>query len=92
MNGDVSFRICKKKVHMTQLCEKALLQHPVAAGNFYKIKPDGAGGWGDFITLCREHSSSRSYPNAQALCAILEGTTIGPVLEVHIVKILDEWR
>ena len=32
---------------------------------------------------------SRFYPEAQALAAIPDGTIIGPVLEVQIVKILD---
>ena len=34
MHGDMRFRILEKKVHMTQLCEKALLQLLVLAVNF----------------------------------------------------------
>ena len=42
------------------------------------------------MTLLRwEYSSSRSFPKTQVLAAIPAGTIIGPVLEVHIVKILD---
>ena len=44
---------------------------------------------GTIIPLCREYLISRSYPKTQALAAIPEGTIVGPVLEVHIVKILD---
>ena len=40
----------KKKVHMTQVCEKSLFQHLVTAGNFYIIKPDG-----DNSFLCAEN-------------------------------------
>ena len=35
--------------------------------------------------------SSRSYPKAQALAALPEGTIIGPILEVRIVKIHGEY-
>ena len=55
----------------------------------YNIRPDGDDGWRTNTHLCREHSSSRSYPKTQALAAVSEGTIIGPVLEVHVVKILD---
>ena len=41
--------------------------------------------------VCREHSSSRSYPKAQPSAAVHEGTIVGPVLEVHIAKILEEY-
>ena len=44
---------------------------------------------GTTTLVCREFSSSRSYPKTNALAAIPEGTIIGPFLEVHIVKILD---
>ena len=47
--------------------------------------------WGGITHLCREYASSRSYPKAQALAAIPAGTIIGPVAEVHVVKILDEY-
>ena len=59
------------------------------AGNYYKIRPDEDDGWRTITPLCREYSSSRSYPKTKALAAIPEGTTIGPVLEVHIVEFLD---
>ena len=68
---------------------KSLLQHLVTAGNYHKIQPNADDGWGTVTPLCREYSSSRSYPKTKALAAIPEGTTIGPVLEVHFVKILD---
>ena len=41
------------------------------------------------LLLCREYSSSRSYPKTQALSAIPEGTITGPVLEFHVVKTLE---
>ena len=44
---------------------------------------------GKFTPLCREFSSSRSYPKTRALAALPAGTIIGPVLEVRIVKIHD---
>ena len=33
--------------------------------------------------------SSRSYSKTKALAAVPEGTTIGPVLEFHVEKIVD---
>ena len=41
--------------------------------------------------LCRELSSSRSYPKTKALAAIPDGTIVGPVLEVHVVKLFDRY-
>ena len=83
----LSFQILEKEVQLTQLCEKKFFQHLAIAGN-YKIRPNAGDGWGEITPLCREYSSSRSYPKAQALSEIPEGTIIGPVLEVHVVKIL----
>ena len=39
------------------------------------------------LPLCREYWSSRCYPKTKALSAIPEGTIIGPISEVHVVKI-----
>ena len=45
MQNDAEFRVLEKKVHMTQLCEKALFQYLVTAGNSTKFdqmeKTDG---------------------------------------------------
>ena len=47
---------------------------------------------GEQLLFCVEnYSSSRSYPKTTALSAIPEGTIIGPVSEVHVVKILDRY-
>ena len=59
------------------------------AWSHQKIRPDGNDGWISITPLCREYSSSRSYPNTQALSAIPEGTVVGQDAEVHVVKILD---
>ena len=87
----LSFDELAGRIQLTQLCGKAFLQHLVAAGRQYKIRPDEDDEWRTITPLCREHSISRYYPKAQALAAIPEGTIIGPVLEVHIVEILDEY-
>ena len=50
-------------------------------GKQYKTRPEGDDGWRTITPLCREYSSSRS--------SYSEGTIFGPVLEVHIVKVLD---
>ena len=48
----------------------------VTAAETCKIRPDGDDGWRETNPLCREYSSSRSYPKTQAMLAILEGTII----------------
>ena len=42
-------------------------------------------------TLCREYVCSRVFPQAKPLGATPAGTIIGPISEVHIVNILDEY-
>ena len=79
-----------RKMQLTRLCDKAYFQHLVAAGKRYKFRPNGDDRRGTITLLCREQSISRYYPKAVALAAILEGTIIGRVLEVHVEKILDE--
>ena len=85
----LSFDELAGKIQLTQLCEIAYFLHLVAAGKQYKIRPNGDDGWGTITPLCRECSISRYYLKAQALAAVLEDTVIRPVLEVHMVKILD---
>ena len=47
---------------------------------------------GDNFFLCGENIlNSGSYSKTRALAAVPAGTSIGPVIEVHIVKILDEY-
>ena len=82
MQGSASFRILEKRVQMTQLCEKALFQHLVTAGNCYQIRPDDDDVWKRKATLCRKCASSRAHLKTNALAAILAGTNIGPVIEV----------
>ena len=89
--GALSFQILEKKEKLTQLCEKAFFQHLVIAGNYYKSQPNADDGWRRVTPLCREYSSSRSYPKTKALSAIPEGTIIGPVSEVHVVKKIDRY-
>ena len=74
---------------MTRLCEKAFSQHLVTARNSNKIKPDGEDGWRDFIhsSVSRVLKFSSSSQNPKyCVQSIIE-----PVIEVHIVKILDEY-
>ena len=61
MQGSASFRLLEKRVQMTHLCEKALFQHLVSAGNCYPIRLDGDDGWRHFTLSCREYTSSRAY-------------------------------
>ena len=71
-------------------CEKAFFPNLVIAVNYYKDRPNADDGWRTVTPLCQEYSSSRSYPKTQALIASPEGTTIGPILEIHVVFFLTD--
>ena len=63
----------------------------VASGLSYKTRLDEDDGFGQLIPLCREFSLSRVNPQSRAFAAILVETIIGPVIDVQIVKILDQY-
>ena len=68
--GALGFQTLEKKIQHTQLCEKAFFQHLVIAGNYYKIDRMQPTDGGRVTLLCREYSSSRSYPKTKALSAV----------------------
>ena len=86
----VRFETLSSSIQLTQLCEKAHFQHRVTAGKKYKTRPHGDDSWRTVTTLCREYKCSRAFPESCVLAAIPERTTIGPVIEVRIVKVLEE--
>ena len=86
----LSFEALSSTSQLIQRCETAYFQYRVTAGKKYKIRPDGDDGWRTITPLCRKYTFPRSFPESQAVAAILEGTIIGPVLEVRIVKFLIE--
>ena len=57
----------------------------------YKTIPDEDDGFGQLIPLCREYTLSRVNRQSRAFAAILGGTIIGSVIEVQIVKMLDQY-
>ena len=67
-----SFQELTGQIHLTQLCEKAFLQDLVTSGKSYKIRPNADDGWGTVTHLCREYSSSRSYPKPKLWQLFLE--------------------
>ena len=46
IQNEVKFRVLEKKVHMTQLFDKALFKILVAVGKFYRVLSDGQDGLG----------------------------------------------
>ena len=56
-----------------------------------KISPHDDDGFGQLTQLCRECTLSRVKIQSRAFAAIPGGTIIGPVIEVQIVKILDQY-
>ena len=58
----------------------------------YKTRPDEDDGFGQIIPFCRQKHAFSSIPTqSRAFAAIPGGTIIGPVIEVQIVKILDQY-
>ena len=55
----------------------------------YKNRPDGTTDGEQSPLYAEETHFFRSYPKAIALAAVPEGTILGPVFEVHFVKIID---
>ena len=82
------FESLSKTVQFTKVCEDASFWHRVSAGMSYKTIPDVDDGFGDFIPACREPTFPRTSPRSRAGAAILGGTLIGPVIEVHVVQLL----
>ena len=89
MQGSKHF---KRRYRPHNSVKKAFFQYLVIARKKYKIRPDDDDGWREITPFCREYSSSRSFPKTKVLAAIPEGTTIGPVLEVHFVKKLTDMK
>ena len=74
-------------IKFTRFCEDAAFWYPVSAAMNYWTKPDEDDGFGEVISLCREYTLSRENPQSTAYAAIPGETIVGPVIEVHIVKI-----
>ena len=81
----------KRRLAWPNYVKKLQFQYLVTTGNRYQVRPDGEDGWWQITLLCREYVCSRVFPQAKPLGAIPAGTFIGPISEVHIVKILDEY-
>ena len=65
--------------------------HRLAAGTSYKTRSDADDGFVQLIPLCREYTCSRVKPQSRSFAAIPGGTIKGPVIEVQIVKIFDQY-
>ena len=87
----LSFEALSDKIQFSKLCEDAWLEHRVSAGMKYKIRPDEDDGYGQLVPLCREYTHSRANPQSRVFAGIPGRTVIGPVVEVQIVKILDQY-
>ena len=84
------FESLSETIRFTRVCELASFPHRVSAGMSYKTRLDEDDGFGQIIPLCREYTLSRVNPQSRASAAMPGGTIIGPVIEVQIVKILDQ--
>ena len=56
-----------------------------------KTRLDEDDGFGRIIPFCREYTLYRENSRSRVFAAVLGGTIIGPVIEVQIVKILDQY-
>ena len=77
--GQIQLTQCEKNLLPTSCCSRETVQNSTKWGRWM----------GNNYSFVPRILSSRSYPKNQALAAIPEGTVVGPVLEVHIVKIVD---
>ena len=57
----------------------------------YKTRLDEDDGFAQIIALCREYTLSRVNPQSGAHAAVPGGTISGPVIEVQIVKNIDQY-
>ena len=57
----------------------------------YGTRPDEDDGTGSIVPLCREYICSRAHPQSRVYGAIRGWKIIGPVIEVRIVKMLEEY-
>ena len=70
------------QIRFTMVCELASFGHSVSAGMNYTTRPGEDDG--------RENMFSRVNTQSRAFAAIPGGKIIGPVIEVQIVKVLDQ--
>ena len=84
------FESLSETIRLTRVCELASFRHMVSAATSYKTRPDEDDTSGQIFPVCRQHMLSRVNPQSRAFAAIPWGTIIGPVIEVQIVKILDQ--
>ena len=85
------FESLSETIRFTRVCELASFLHKVSAGLSNKTRPDEDDGFGQIMPLCREHTLSRVTPQSRAFAALHGETIIGPVIEVQIVKILEQY-
>ena len=63
---------------------------PTSCGNWEEVQ--NSTRWRTITPLCGEYSTSRSFPQSQVLAAVPEGTILGPMLVVQIVKTFDGYE
>ena len=85
------FESLSETIRFTRVCEIASSWHRVSAGLSYKTRLDEDDGFGQIVPSCREYTLSRVNPQSRAFAAIPGGTIIGPVIEVQVVKIIDQY-
>ena len=85
------FESLSETLRFTRVCEGASFVHWVSVERSYKTRPDEDDGFGQIIPWCREHTLSRVNSRSRVFAAIPGGTIFGPINEVQILKILDQY-
>ena len=85
------FESLSETTRFTRVCEGASFVHRVSAAMSYNIRPDEDDGLGQIIPLCREYTLSTVNSRSRVFPAIPGGTIFGPVIEVQILKIIDQY-
>ena len=86
----LSFQTMEKKIQLTQLCEKNLLPTSCDCKEDIQKFDRMQTTDGEKLLLCVENMRVLDLVRKPKHCQLFpKGTIIGPVLEVHVVKILD---
>ena len=75
-----------------RVCGAAAFWELVSVGMRYKTVPDVDDDFGGRTPACREYTHPREQANSRVYAAIPGNTIIGPVLQVHMVKFLVNYR
>ena len=85
------FEKLNTETQFARVCGAAAFWELVSVGMRYKTVPDVDDDFGGRTPECREYTHPREHTNSRVYAAIPGNTIIGPVLQVHMIKFLDNY-